>query len=85
VSKAFGIDFVSNPQLLEEPEWAARSAGLFWYQNKLNVIADLPAAPDSTDPEKWSPLQRATKKINGGLSHYAERKGYYLEALKRLP
>lgn len=40
VSYALGKDFVSNPELLEQPENAARSAAYFWKSNGLNEIAD---------------------------------------------
>lgn len=40
VSKALEVDFLANPEKLEEPENAARSAGYFWKSNGLNEIAD---------------------------------------------
>ena len=42
--KLFGYtdvpDFVSFPEKLEEPLWAAASAGYFWYSRGLNELAD---------------------------------------------
>ena len=59
------IDIVNNPDLLLEPIFAARSAGWFWKSNNLASFAD------SGD------LEGMTKKINGGLIGYAERKAKY--------
>lgn len=33
-------DFVAEPQLLEEPRWAALAAGAFWSAHLLNQLAD---------------------------------------------
>lgn len=60
-----GIDLVGNPDLLLEPTYAARSAGWFWKSNSLSVFADK------------GDLEGMTKKINGGLIGYAERKAKY--------
>lgn len=61
-SKALGVDFVSNPDLLLEPKWAAMSAAWFWSENKLSPFADR------------GDLEGMTKKINGGLIGYPDRK-----------
>lgn len=42
ISKAFGIDFISNPELLSTPEYAVKSACWWWYNKKLNTLADKP-------------------------------------------
>lgn len=42
ISKAFGVDFINNPQLLATPEYAVKSACWWWYNRKLNEKADLP-------------------------------------------
>ena len=60
-----GIDLVGNPDLLLEPAYAARSAGWFWRTNSLSTFADK------------GDLEGMTKKINGGLIGYAERKAKY--------
>lgn len=64
-SRDLNIDIVNNPDLLLEPMYAARSAGWFWKSNNLASFAD------SGD------LEGMTKKINGGLIGYAERKAKY--------
>lgn len=42
LSKDLGIDFVSNPKLLQDPEYAVLSAFWYWNKHKLNDLADLP-------------------------------------------
>lgn len=64
-----GVDFVSNPDLLLEPMYAARSAGWFWRTNNLAKFAD---AGD---------MEGMTKKINGGLIGIADRKARYEKVL----
>lgn len=38
--EAIGEDLVANPQLVEEPRYAALSAGWFWNKRGLNALAD---------------------------------------------
>jgi putative chitinase len=66
---ALGADFVSNPELLLDPKWAALSAGWFWSSNKLDVFAD------NDD------LEGQTKKVNGGLIGIDDRKKRYKDCL----
>lgn len=60
-----GVDFLENPSLLLEPEYAARSAGWFWKTNKLNSFADI------------GDIKGMTKVINGGLIGYEQRQALY--------
>jgi putative chitinase len=53
-SKALGVDFIMEPDLVATPEYAALTAGFFWNTQKLNAIA-----------ESGNNLT-LTKKINGG-------------------
>jgi putative chitinase len=62
VTEALGIDLVANPQLLEEPRYAALSAGWFWNKKGLNALADA------------SDIETMTKRINGGSIGIADRK-----------
>ena len=64
-SKALGVDFVSNPDLLLQPEYAARSAGWFWKTNNLSKFAD---AKD---------IKGMTKVINGGEIGLAQRQALF--------
>jgi putative chitinase len=72
---ALGIDLVSNPQLLEEPRYAALSAGWFWNKKGLNALAD-----EGTKDA----FEVMTKRINGGLLGLDDRKSKMIEALKAL-
>ena len=72
ISKDFGVDFVSNPELLEEPLWASLSAGWFWDENNLNKIAD------SLD------FVLLTKRINGGTIGLEDRLKRYKKNLEIL-
>lgn len=62
-------DFVSAPAMLEAPEWAALSAGLYWKDRRLNQYAD---AFD---------FVTLTKRINGGTNGLADRQHLYTQAL----
>lgn len=75
LSTAFGVDFVSNPELLEQPNWATLSAGWFWNSRKLNAVADL-----ATEQA----FEKITRRINGGLTHLAERKANWLRCMRIL-
>lgn len=65
---ALGADFLAQPELLEQPEYAARSAGWFWDSRKLNAIADK------------GDFLLLTKRINGGTNGYADRQAYLQRA-----
>ncbi len=73
-SKAlFGDDrLLRTPELLEQAEWAAKSAAWFWNSRKLNDLADI------------SSFETITRRINGGINGLAERKEFYQRALNVL-
>jgi putative chitinase len=73
-SKAlFGDDrLLRTPELLEQAEWACKSAAWFWNSRNLNAPAD---AGD---------FILITKRINGGVNGLAERQAFYESALKVL-
>jgi putative chitinase len=73
--EALGVDLVANPQLLEEPRYAALSAGWFWNKKGLNALAD-----EGTS----NAFEVMTKRINGGLLGLDDRKSKIIEALKAL-
>jgi putative chitinase len=60
--QALGIELVYSPDLLLSPAQAARSAAWFYRNNKISEFAD-----------KWD-LEGMTKKINGGLIGFEDRK-----------
>lgn len=72
ISNAFGVDFVNNPELLEQPEWAVKSACWWWDSRNLNQYADK------------EDFRRITKIINGGYNGWDHRKEVYDLALKIL-
>jgi len=72
---ALGVDLIANPHLLEEPRYAALSAGWFWNKKGLNALAD-EGTKDS--------FEVMTKRINGGLLGIDDRKAKMNEALKAL-
>jgi putative chitinase len=69
---SLGVDFLSNPDLLSDPKYAALSAGWFWNKKGLNSLAD------SSD------IETMTKRINGGLIGLDDRKAKIAKALSVL-
>jgi putative chitinase len=67
-----GVDLLSNPSLLNTPEYAALSAGWFWNKKGLNALAD---AGD---------YETMTKRINGGLIGLDDRKAKIAKAISVL-
>ena len=57
-----------TPELLEQPEWAAQSAGWYWWVKELNTLADQDRFTD------------ITKRINGGTNGIAERRALWARA-----
>lgn len=66
---ALDVDLLAQPELLEQPVLACRSAGWFWRNNGCNELADK------------EDFLRLTKVINGGTNGWAERKMLYERAL----
>ena len=60
-----GIDFINQPDLLLQDEYAMMSAGFFWHTIKANNIADL-GIDNST-------VNLITRKINGGIVGLQDR------------
>lgn len=63
-----GIDLLNNPELLEEPENATRSAAWFWDTHSCNSLAE------------QGLFRTITQKINGGMNGYNERVAYFEKA-----
>lgn len=70
LEQALGMPVLDNPELLETPVLAARSAGWFWYKNNLNALADL------------GQFDAITRRINGGLNGKKDRDRLYALACK---
>lgn len=67
-SAALGVDFLSEPSLLENYQYAARSAGWFWQSRGLNDLADK------------GDFKLITKRINGGYNGFKDRVMYWERA-----
>ncbi|MBC3410266.1 glycoside hydrolase family 19 protein [Pseudomonas sp. SWRI51] len=68
--EALGLDLLAHPELLEQPEHAADSAGWFWHQASLNSLAD----------KGPSAFETITRRINGGLNGLDDRLAIYKRA-----
>lgn len=71
-SKALGIDFVSNPQLLEQPRYATQVSCWWWADKGLNEIADT------------GDFRKVTRIVNGGYTGFSDREFWYKKALEIL-
>jgi putative chitinase len=58
---ALATDFITEPELLAEPEYAVRSAMWFWQSHGLNELADK------------DQFEKITRMINGGLNGEEQR------------
>ncbi|TAN62984.1 MAG: glycoside hydrolase family 19 protein [Magnetospirillum sp.] len=67
-----GLDLIAQPELLEQPAAAARSAAWFWHRHDLNRLAD---ARD---------IETITRRINGGLTGLDDRRACYARACAAL-
>lgn len=77
VMLALDIDCVEHPELLEQPENACRSAGLFWKSHGLNELAD------TGDFLKIS-IRINGKNKDGLPNGWQSRQDFYKAALKAL-
>ena len=59
--EALGLNLITQPELLELPQYAAMSAAWFWKQNGLNDLADR------------DQFNTVTRRINGGLNGLQDR------------
>jgi putative chitinase len=62
------LPLIDNPELLETPENACRSAGWYWQSRGLNELADK------------GDFLLITKRVNGGTNGYKDRLAYYERA-----
>lgn len=69
---ALGGDLVSQPELLESLDLAARSAAWWWKAHGLNELADK------------GDFKLITKRINGGYNGYKERVAFWERAQEAL-
>ena len=69
--QAIGVDLENNPELAESPEISVHTAVEYWKNRKLNPLAD------------QDDIEKITRKINGGLNGFEDRKKY-LDIAKRI-
>lgn len=69
---ALGLDLLAQPELLEQPVNACRSAAWFWRTHGLNELAD---AGDQV---------KVTRRVNGGTNGLAERLALFAVAQRVL-
>ena len=70
--KAMGLPLLDQPELLEQPEYAALSAAWFWWDRGLNELADAGL------------FDSITRKVNGGGNGVAERRALWATAKEML-
>ncbi len=75
VGAALGLPLEAQPELLEQPDNAALSAGWFWKSHLLNPLAD-----HQTDDIDDADFVTITTKINGGTVGLADRRAYWVHA-----
>lgn len=88
--EALGIDLLAQPELLELPDLACRSAGWFWIKGAgLNLS---PAAKEMcgagcnlNDIADRGDFLAVTYAVNGGSNGLADREKYYARAKTALP
>ena len=66
---AFGVDVISKPETLAEPQYAAESA-LFWFKKNAKKVEKMSGGD-------WSNTKGVTKAVNGGYNGLAEREHYF--------
>jgi putative chitinase len=66
---ALGVDFVSDPDLVASPDFAALSAGWYWFTRHVNNYAD---AKD---------IVGMTKRVNGGTNGLDDRQMRYAKIM----
>lgn len=69
---ALGLDLIEQPELLEQPVNACRSAAWWWDAHDLNALADV------------GDQVRVTKRVNGGTNGLADRLALFSIAQKEL-
>jgi Predicted chitinase len=66
------VDLISQPELLEQPQYACLSAAWFWASKGLNTLADA------------GKFETITRRINGGLNGQQDRLKLWIKATATL-
>jgi len=66
---AFNVDVISNPEILAEAKYAAKSA-LLWFKKNAGKVQRLSKGD-------WTDTKGITKAVNGGYNGLAEREHYF--------
>lgn len=72
VSNALGVDFVSRPELIEQPDFATMVSCWWWKMKGLNEVADT------------GDFRKVTRIVNGGYIGFSDREFWYKKALEIL-
>lgn len=86
VLEALGLPVTTQPELLEQPRYAALSDALFWSDSKLNPLADCLMGVRTAAEQRT--LTSICRRINGGTNGLDERVRLYwrtLAILERAP
>jgi putative chitinase len=70
--RALGLDLLADPELLETPVNATRSAAWLWSKHGCNELADA------------GHFRQVTLRINGGINGYEDRLSYWESAKKAI-
>lgn len=73
IGKKIGMDLENNPDLAESPEVSVLTALEYWKSRNLNVLADR------------DDVESITRKINGGLNGFEDRKKYLTRCKQVIP
>lgn len=80
------LRLMQHPEIIEQPEYALKSACWYWQENNLNDICDKPDDwIKAWRGKPYNKFQWLTIKINGGLNGYSDRLKFYNKAKKILP
>jgi putative chitinase len=87
---ALGLDLIAEPELLEVPEYAMRSAGWFWTRgaglnlSKRAIQYGVPVECNLNELADAGDFKGITLAINGGLNGMDDRLKYHAKALEVL-
>lgn len=77
----YGDDrLIKHPELLEQPEAAFLSSGLYWDSRNINMICDKQEDWHKPGPHNYDKFTWITILINGGLNGYLDRVAAYNRA-----